>query len=190
MRYAKRSPGKLWETGATNTLEDEELIKTAKDVVYTAESPEPLLWIYALEIGNIDVFVALILSQFRHRQLQTLHLDVDFIKDNRFIVLLFKHALSSNNQSSARRCLSTFAHLHNVGFISALSEQELPNEASADTDQVMSLFYFPGIEILEVFVLYHKAIFSWPTDNLPAPPTQGCNSSVDNKSTVSLTNSS
>lgn len=90
MRYAKRSPGKLWETGATNTLEDEELIKTAKDVVYTAESPEPLLWIYALEMANIDVFVALILSQFR--QLQTLHLDVDFITDNRFIVLLFKHA--------------------------------------------------------------------------------------------------
>lgn len=165
VRYAKQSPGTLWEEGATKTLEDGELVKMAKDVVHTADLPEPLLWIDALETGNIDAFVALILSQLP--QLQTFHLDVDFITNNRFIGFLFKHALSSNNQSSARRCLSTFAHLRHVGFISALSEQSLPSRASLDTDQVMSLFYFPAIEILDLYILNHRALFSWPKDNLP-----------------------
>lgn len=112
--------------------------------------------------GNIDIFVALILSQLP--QLQTLHLNVDLITDNRFIGVLFKHALSSNNQSSARRCLSTFVHLHHVGY---MPEQELPSRASVDIDQVISLFYFPAMEILDLFVFNHRAIFSWPKDNLP-----------------------
>lgn len=109
VRYAKQWPGTFWEEGITKTLEDDKLIMKAKEVLYSAEFPEPLSWIDALEMGNVDVFVALILLQLP--QLQTLHLDADFITDNEFIGLLFKHVLSSNNQSPARRCLSTFADL-------------------------------------------------------------------------------
>lgn len=139
--YAKRSPGTLWEEGEMKTLEDGELFKMAKDVVLTADLPEPLLWIDAMEMGDIDVLVALILSQLP--QLQTLHLDVNFLTNNRFIGFLFKHALSSNNQSSTRRCLSTFAHLRHVESIPALPEQSLPSRAFVDTDQFLSLILLP-----------------------------------------------
>ncbi len=165
IRYAKRSPGTLWEEGEMKTLEDGELFKMAKDVVLMADLPEPLLWIDAMEMGDIDVLVALILSQLP--QLQTLHLDVNFLTNNRFIGFLFKHALSSNNQSSTRRCLSTFAHLRHVESIPALPEQSLPSRAFVDTDQFLSLFYFPAIEILDLFIPNQWAILSWPKDNLP-----------------------
>lgn len=79
-------------------------------MLYLVDLPEPLSWIDALEMGNVNVFVALILSQLS--QLQMLHLDADFITDNEFVGLLFKHVLSSNNQSFARRYQSTLAHLH------------------------------------------------------------------------------
>ena len=165
VRYAKQWPGTFWEEGITKTLEDDKLIMKAKEVLYSAEFPEPLSWIDALEMGNVDVFVALILLQLP--QLQTLHLDADFVTDNEFIGLLFKHVLSSNNQSSSPCCLSTFADLHHVRIISPLPEQELPSEASVDAAQVKSLFYFPAIETLDLFVLNHRAIFSWPKDNPP-----------------------
>ena len=116
-------------------------------------------------MGNIDAFVALVLSQLP--QLQTLHLDVNFFTNNRFVGLIFKHALSSNSQSSTRRCLSAFAHLRHVALISPPSEQSLPGRACIDPDLLISLFYFPAIDILELFVSNHKSIFSWPNDNLP-----------------------
>lgn len=161
----KRLSGTLWQEGAIKTLEDDKLIKMAKNVVYTAELPEPLLWINALEMGNIDAFLALHLSQLLH--LQSLDLDLVFTTNNRFIGLLFKHVVSSDNQSLARRCLSAFAHLQQVGFVVARPEPVLPIEASVDVDQISSLFYFPAVETLDLFTLFHGVEFSWPKDNPP-----------------------
>lgn len=55
---------------------------------------------------------------------------------------------------------STFSPLHHAEFTPVLFEQGLPNGAFVDIDRFMSLFYFPGIEILDVFDLcYRGTIF-------------------------------
>lgn len=51
-------------------------MKALQDMILEMELPMAPLWMEALELGTINVFVALILSQLIN--LQTLHLDVDF----------------------------------------------------------------------------------------------------------------
>ncbi|MCJ1345526.1 hypothetical protein MMC31_003733 [Peltigera leucophlebia] len=166
MRSRSRSPGPFWEKGVTKTLEDDELVTKAIKIVYLAGLPLPLAWMDDLDLGNTEAFLALILSQLP--QLRTLHLDAHFITDNEFIDLLFNHVSFPNNQSSNRRhCLSIFANLHHVEIISPVPELELPTEVSINGTQVMSLFYLPAIETLDLFVLNRRDMFSWPTDNPP-----------------------
>lgn len=63
--------------------------------------------------------------------------------------------------------MSTFAGLHHVGIISPLPKLELPDEVSVNQTQAMFPFYFPTIEILDLFVLNRKDMFSWPKENPP-----------------------
>ncbi|MCJ1347110.1 hypothetical protein MMC31_005331 [Peltigera leucophlebia] len=129
--YADRSPGTFWEEGVTKTLEDGKLVIKAKEVLFLENLPQPLWWIDALEMGNVNTFVALLLSQVL--QLRTLHLDAHFITDNELIGLLFKHVLSPKNQNFPLRGLSTaLADLHHVEIMAPLPEEPLPTEGFVD----------------------------------------------------------
>ncbi len=79
-------------------------MKAVQDMILETQLPMERLWMKALELGTINVFVALILSQLVN--LQTLHLDAVFFMDTQFLGLLFKHALLSNQGSA--RSVSTF----------------------------------------------------------------------------------
>ncbi|MCJ1349545.1 hypothetical protein MMC31_007786 [Peltigera leucophlebia] len=134
-------------------------MKAVQDMILETQLSMAPVWINALELGTINVFVALILSQLVN--LQTLHLDADFFMDTKFLGLLFKHALLSN-EGSARR-VSTFSALSHVRFVPLhiMSEQ-----VSIDREQVKGLFYLPNIEIIEA-VVFQQRTFNWPT---PIPP--------------------
>lgn len=85
-------------------------IKAGEDLVRGAQFPLAPLWIDALSLGNINVLVALVLSQLPN--LQTLHLDQDFFANSQFLGLLFQHALSPKQSSSWP--VSNFSCLHNI----------------------------------------------------------------------------
>lgn len=90
-------------------------MKAMQDMIHEAHLPMESLWISALELGTIHVFVALVLSQLT--DLKTLYLDVDSLTDKKFLGLLFKHALLSN-QSDTRGAhhVSAFPALNHVRF--------------------------------------------------------------------------
>lgn len=134
-------------------------IKASQYIILEIELPMAPLWMEALELGTINIFVALILSQLVN--LQILHLDVDFFMGTKFLGLLFRHALLSNH-GSARR-VSTFPALTHVRFPPSNSMSEL---VSMDRKQVKVLFYLPNIEILDV-VVFQQRKFNWLT---PIPP--------------------
>ena len=117
-------------------------MKALQDMILEMELPMAPLWMEALEMGTINVFVALVLSQLV--SLQTLHLDVDFFMGTKFLELLFRHALLSNH-GSARR-VSTFPALTHVRFPASNSMSE---PVPMDREQVKVLFYLPNIEILD-----------------------------------------
>lgn len=134
-------------------------MKALQDMILEMELPMAPLWMEALELGTINVFVALILSQIVN--LQTLHLDVDFFMGTKFLGLLFRHALLSNHESARR--VSTFPALTHVRFPPSNSMSEL---VPMDREQVKVLFYLPNIEILDA-VVFQQRTFNWLT---PIPP--------------------
>ena len=93
-------------SGDPGTIEpiNEREIKVVEDLVHGAQFPLAPLWIDALNLGNINIFVALILPQLPN--LQTLHLDQDFFASSQFLGLLFQHALSSIQSSSRPATIS------------------------------------------------------------------------------------
>lgn len=73
-------------SGDPGTIEgiDEGDIKEVENLLHQAQFP--LAPLNALNLGNINVFVALILSQLSN--LQTLHLDEDFFANSQFLITL------------------------------------------------------------------------------------------------------
>ncbi|MCJ1347572.1 hypothetical protein MMC31_005797 [Peltigera leucophlebia] len=154
-------------SGDPGTIEriNEREIKAVEDLVNGAQFPLAPLWIDALNLGNINVFVALVLSQLPN--LQTLHLDQDFFASSQFLGLLFQHALSPIQSSS--RPVSIFSCLHNISLFTpepVAGIRRSSTRASIDTDQVLSLFYLPTIQSIEAVVLPRKRM-SLPKSNPP-----------------------
>lgn len=109
-------------------------IKAGEDLVRGAQFPLAPLWIDALSLGNINVLVALVLSQLPN--LQTLHLDQDFFANSQFLGLLFQHALSPKQSSSWP--VSNFSCLHNIRLFTrepVVGIRRSSTRASLDPDQ-------------------------------------------------------
>ena len=154
-------------SGDPGTIEgiDERDIKAVDNLLHEAQFPLVPLWTNALSLGNINVFVALILSQLSN--LQTLHLDEDFFANSQFLGLLFQYALSPNRSSV--RPVSSFSCLHNVSLFTpkpVAGMKRSSTRASIDTDQMMSLLYLPTIKSIEAVVLPRKRV-SLPKTNPP-----------------------
>lgn len=160
----KQSPGTIWAPGEQPKLSASEF-KVVEDFVHAAQLPLEKPWIAELETGNVNVFVALVLSQLSN--LRTLYLGVDFHTDTKFLGLLFKHVLFSS-QPPARR-LSAFPNLQHVEF-PPMEMGEMPSRATVDTEQVTSLLYLPAIETIDA-VLFRDKRFSWPGDKPPCALT-------------------
>lgn len=139
-------------------------MKTVQDMIHEAQFPMASMWIKDLELGTINVFVALVLSQLVG--LQTLHLDADFMTDTQFLGLLFKHALLPDHDSARR--VSTFPALRNVKFaLTTRCEHEgMRDGVALDRDQFKILLYLSAIEMIEA-VIFQQRTFNWPT---PIPP--------------------
>lgn len=154
-------------SGDPGTIEriDERDIKAVENLLHQAQFPLAPLWIDALNLGNINVFVALILSQLSN--LQTLHLDEDFFANSQFLGLLFQLALSPNRSSV--RPVSSFSCLHNVSLFTPKPVAGMKRSstiASIDTDQMMSLLYLPFIQSIEAVIIPRKRV-SLPKTNPP-----------------------
>ena len=152
------APYHVRNRGATPPIQlNEREMKTVQDMILEAQLPMEPAWTQALELGSINVFVALVLSQLHN--LQTLHLDVDFFTETKFLGLLFKHALLSD---------SAFPALYHVRFalVKSFERQGMKARVSIDRDQVKALFYLPAIEIIEA-VVFQQETFNWPAPNPP-----------------------
>ena len=152
------APYHVRNRGATPPIQlNEREMKTVQDMILEAQLPMEPAWTQALELGSINVFVALVLSQLHN--LQTLHLDVDFFTETKFLGLLFKHALLSD---------SAFPALYHVRFalVKRFEGQGMKARVSMDRDQVKALFYLQAIEIIEA-VVFQQQTFSWLTPNPP-----------------------
>ena len=139
-------------------------MKAIQDMIHEAQFPMESVWINALELGTINVFVALLLSQLTG--VETLFLDAEFFTDTKFLGLLFKHVLLSNQGSA--RLVSAFPVLYHVRFalVKRFESQGMGRGYSMDRDQVKALFYLPAIEIIEA-VVFQQRTSNWPT---PSPP--------------------
>lgn len=133
-------------------------IKAGEDLVRGAQFPLAPLWIEALSLGNINVLVALVLSQLPN--LQTIHLDQDFFANSQFLGLLFQHELSPKQSSSWP--VSNFFCLHKISLFTpepVVGLRRSSTRASFDPDQMMSLFYLPNIQSIEAVVLARKRVY-------------------------------
>ena len=152
------APYNVPNQGATPPIQlNEREMKAVQDMILEAQLPMEPAWTQALELGSINVFVALVLSQLHN--LQTLHLDADFFTETKFLGLLFKHALLSG---------SAFPALYHVRFalVKRFEGQGMKARVSMDRDQVKALFYLQAIEIIEA-VVFQQETFNWPTPNPP-----------------------
>lgn len=157
--WQKRSPGTIWERGKPKCTADE--LQALKGYVHEVQLPSETLWITELEIGNVDVFVALVLSQLCN--LRTLKLGVDFHVDTPFLALLFKRALFSSPPPAG---FSTFVDLQHVHFV-PMKMDMMPRKAFIDADQVTSLFYLPAIQSIQAVLYLKRHKFTWPGHNRP-----------------------
>lgn len=69
-------------------------MKAVKDMILETQLSMAPVWIKILEFGTINIFVALVLLKLIN--LQTLYLDANFFMDTKFLGLLFKQTLLSN----------------------------------------------------------------------------------------------
>lgn len=161
---SKRSPGSLWEQGEQPKCTADEL-KALKDYVHELKLPSETLWTTELETGNINVFVALVLSQLT--DLRTLHLSTEFHVDNPFLALLFRRALIPSAPCAG---FSTFAHLQRVKF-PPIRWHSMPPNGTVSEDQVTSLFYLPAIQTIDAVLYPERSNFSWPGDERPHAST-------------------
>lgn len=161
---SKRSPGSLWEQGEQPKCTVDEL-RVLKDYVHELELPSKTLWTTALETGNINVFIALVLSQLTN--LRTLHLSTECHVDTPFLGLLFRRALISSAPCAG---FSTFSHLQRVEF-PPIRWHAMPAYATVSEEQVTSLFYLPAIQTIDAVLYPERSNFSWPGDERPHAST-------------------
>jgi len=157
--WQKRSPGTIWERGKPKCTADQ--LQALKGYVHEVQLPSETLWITELEIGNVNVFVALVLSQLCN--LRTLKLSTDFHVDTPFLGLLFKRALFSSPPPVG---FSIFKDLQYVNFM-PMDMDVMPEKAFFDADQVTSLFYLPAIQSIQAVLYPKRRKFTWPGDERP-----------------------
>ena len=99
----RRAPGTLWNANSEPELAASEF-DVIRHLVRATELLEEELWFSVLEKGDLNAFVALLLSQLT--ELRRLHLGLNYYKENEFLYLLLRAAICPHDRSTK---LSMFA---------------------------------------------------------------------------------
>ncbi|OCL12628.1 hypothetical protein AOQ84DRAFT_146294 [Glonium stellatum] len=152
------APGTLWKAGSEPELTGSEL-NAMKHLVRTTKLPEEKLWFSALGKGDVNAFVALLLSQLT--ELRRLHLGPDYYKENEFLHLLLSRALCPRDPTSE---LPMFLHLEHVCISPAAEGKQLGKSYNYKSD-IYYLLHLPAVRTLDVELALERVVedfqFSW-----------------------------
>lgn len=153
------SPNSLWEPG--EEIFKSNIKKMVRELVYRSFLPQPARWIAALEVGNVNAFLALMATRFP--SLQRLDLGVDYLIDGGFLGLIFRHLWL---QRFASVHSFGFSNLHQlrIGFFGSIRAGKLPRRYRGY--QTLSSFYLPCIKSLNT-VIFCDRYFFWPMQQPP-----------------------
>lgn len=153
------SPNSLWEPGEEKFKSN--IKKMVRELVYRSFLPQPARWIAALEVGNVNAFLALLATRFP--SLQSLDLGVDYLIDGGFLGLIFRHLWL---QRFASVHSFGFSNLHQlrIGFLGSIRAGKLPSRYRGY--QTLSSFYLPCIKTLNT-VIFCDRYFFWPMQQPP-----------------------
>lgn len=153
------SPNSLWEPG--EQMFKSNIKKMVRELVYRSFLPQPARWITALEVGNVNAFLALLATRFP--SLQSLDLGVDYLIDGGFLGLIFRHLWL---QRFASVHSFGFSNLHQlrVGFLGSIRAGKLPSRYRGY--QTLSSFYLPCIKTLNIVIFCDRCFF-WPIQQPP-----------------------
>lgn len=141
-------------------------------LVKSLKVPYRDLWIRELEVGTMDAFVAVLISQLSH--LRNLSIGPNFAQQNLILGMVLKSALCEGADMS--HGLSAFKHLQNVSFryIHAYPRGEkLDNgryRLHKNTDEVLPIFYLPALQHLSI-TIDNPVSFAWPAQKSPTLST-------------------
>ncbi len=120
-------------------------IGPASDLVRTVGLPREEKWIEGIRQGNVDVYLALLLSQLSG--LQALMLDRGFQYNSPFMGMMLQRMLFS---ADAANRLSKGDQLQSVGFTKPFGRYFAFDENTIDPDQNLVLFYLASIGSISV----------------------------------------
>lgn len=153
------SPNSLWEPG--EEIFKSNIKKMIWEVVHRSSLPQPARWIAALEVGNVNAFLALLATRFP--SLQRLDLGVDYLIDGGFLGLIFRH-LWLQRFTSVHSFGFSNLHQLRIGFLGSIRAGKLPSRYRGY--QTLSSFYLPCIKTLNT-VIFCDRYFLWPMQQPP-----------------------
>ncbi|EEP82610.1 predicted protein [Uncinocarpus reesii 1704] len=120
-------------------------------------------WIQKLQAGEMDAFVALLLSRLPN--MRGLYLGPNFTAKNQLVGPMFHSALCED-----RKCrLPSFNHLRDVSSVYfTLGIDYRRFVTYRNTQDVLPLFYLPSVERISTLI-DNPINFTWPAGNLPNP---------------------
>lgn len=153
------SPNSLWEPGEERFKSN--IKKMVRELIYRSFMPQPARWIAALEVGNVNAFLALLATRFP--SLQRLDLGVDYLIDGGFLGLIFRH-LWLQRFASVHSFGFSKLHQLRIGFLGSIRAGKLPRRYKGY--QTLSSFYLPCIRTLNT-VIFCDRYFFWPMQQPP-----------------------
>ncbi|KAK2781625.1 hypothetical protein FQN52_001402 [Onygenales sp. PD_12] len=121
-------------------------------------------WIQELRAGNINAFVALLLSQLP--RLRCLHLDEIIVTQSLFLSMMLRTALCERPRASH---LSSFENLQDVTAVYFRLGLDIFNYGVVmKTAGLLSLFYLPSVKHITASI-HSPGIFAWPATQRPNP---------------------
>ncbi|KAK2811106.1 hypothetical protein FQN50_002442 [Emmonsiellopsis sp. PD_5] len=121
-------------------------------------------WIRELRAGNLDAFVALLLSQLP--RLRCLQLDEIIVRESRFLNMMFRTALCERPGASH---LSSFEDLQDVTAVYIRFGLDTNNfGVIMKPADLLPLFYLPSVKHITASI-HNPDIFAWPATQRPNP---------------------
>ncbi|MCJ1252481.1 hypothetical protein MMC24_000287 [Lignoscripta atroalba] len=161
-------PRSIWLQHNHPDLPDTDM-RLLESLVDIAQFPSALEWRHMLEYGQLDAFLALLLSQTFN--LKSLELGFEFQYESKYIGIMLKHALFP---SGATFNISNFKRLKRVAFCTKeivggrhnLSAPEYPYplpRCPPDFDQITPFFYLPSIRSITLWI-QNPSRLTWPSE--------------------------
>lgn len=145
----------IWTTDKESDFTSADMIIVAALISSLNLSAEDL-WLEGLHRGEVDVFIALLLSQTPN--LRHLRLDSDFQRETGFVGFVLKAAAAMSQKPR----LKTIEH---IDFSSDIGNDRDITYHDADFDQILPLFSIPSIKSVRMALPAKNII--WPSQKVP-----------------------